>query len=313
MKPLRVLVLDRNPERREELVALLRGADHQVNAAADASSAAESMSAAGFDALLIDLGEPELDLPALRRAIAPADATEPESLEAAERRHLALVLRHTRGNKRKAAHLLGISRSTLLNKVRRYGLLAALAGVMLHGRTQLWAQTSRPISEGRVASGTLSFDGHATVGDFVGNTTAVSGQLTGGHDITAVRGWVEAPVQTLTTGNSKRDKDLNKSMESSKHPTIRFELSGLVPKGGTLDSLPAILHGALMIHGVTRKVALPAMLQFSGSQARVRSDFPLNLKDYRIGGLSKMLGILKMYENIEVHVDVIFELGAEGR
>src|SRR2546426_4776292 len=33
---------------------------------------------------------------------------------------------------------------------------------------------------------------------------------------------------------------------------------------------------------------------------RVRGDFPLNLKDYRIGGLSKMLGILKMHENIEV-------------
>ena len=41
-----------------------------------------------------------------------------------------------------------------------------------------------------------------------------------------------------------------------------------------------------------------------------QSDFPLNLKDYRIGGLSKLLGVLKMYENIEVHVDVLFELGA---
>jgi polyisoprenoid-binding protein YceI/CheY-like chemotaxis protein len=307
-----VLVLDRNPERREGLVALLRGADHQVNAAVDASSAAESISAAGFDALLIDLGAPELDLVALRRAIAPADATEPESLEAAERRHLALVLRHTRGNKRKAAHLLGISRSTLLNKVRKYRLLAILAGVVLHGSTQLWAQSPRPIPEGRVTSGTLSFDGHATVGDFVGTTTTVSGQIAGGGDITAVRGWVEAPVQTLTTGNTKRDKDLNKSMESSKYPNIRFELSGIVPRRGTPDSLSATLNGALVIHGVTRKVALPARLQFRGSQARVKSDFPLNLKDYRIGGLSKMLGVLKMYENIEVHVDVIFELGARS-
>jgi DNA-binding protein Fis len=32
------------------------------------------------------------------------------------------MLRHTAGNRRKAAHLLGISRSTLLNKVRKYGL-----------------------------------------------------------------------------------------------------------------------------------------------------------------------------------------------
>jgi hypothetical protein len=39
---------------------------------------------------------------------------------------------------------------------------------------------------------------------------------------------------------------------------------------------------------------------------RVRSDFPLNLKDHRIGGLSKMLGVLKMHEHIEVHVDLVF-------
>jgi polyisoprenoid-binding protein YceI len=99
-------------------------------------------------------------------------------------------------------------------------------------------------------------------------------------------------------------------MESDKYPNIRFELTGVTPKRGTSDSLAATLHGALMIHGVTRKVTLPARLQFNGSRARVRSDFPLNLKDYRIGGLSKMLGMLKMYENIEVHVDVSWQLAA---
>ena len=310
MRPLRVLVLDPNPERREEFIALLRGADHQVNAPANLSSAAESMASAGFDALLIGLGAPDLDLPALRRAIAPSDSPEPEPLEAAERRHLAIVLRHTQGNKRKAAHLLGISRSTLLNKIRKYGLLAVLAGLVPSGSVRVWAQTSAPIPDGQVTSGTLSFDGQATLGDFVGTTTTVSGEITGGSQLAAVRGWVETPVRTLTTGNTKRDKDLNKSMESSKYPDIRFELTGLTPKGGTPDSLTATLHGALVIHGVTRKVALPGRLQLRGTQARVQSDFPLNLKDYRIGGLSKMLGVLKMYENIEVHVDVLFELGA---
>jgi DNA-binding NtrC family response regulator len=46
----------------------------------------------------------------------------PESLEAAEARHIAAMLRFTRGNKRKAALLLGVARSTLLAKVRRYHL-----------------------------------------------------------------------------------------------------------------------------------------------------------------------------------------------
>jgi hypothetical protein len=55
-------------------------------------------------------------------------------------------------------------------------------------------------------------------------------------------------------------------------------------------------------------VELPASLQLSGTEARVRTDFPLNLKDYRIGGLSKLLGMLKMYEDIEVHADLVFRL-----
>ena len=42
--------------------------------------------------------------------------------------------------------------------------------------------------------------------------------MTGGPTLADVRGFVEAPVNTLVTGNGKRDKDLNKSMESDKYP-----------------------------------------------------------------------------------------------
>ncbi len=295
-----------NSERRSRLLALLREAEYQVQAVSDTESAADSLREASFDTLVLDLDAPNVDLVALRQALSKADSVQPESLEVAERRHLAITLQFTAGNKRKAAHLLGISRSTLLNKVRKYGLLM-LAGLTISAARVAVAQ-SGPIPPGRVISGALSFDGHATVGDFVGRTTSVSGEIAEAADLAAVRGWVQAPVNTLTTGNGKRDKDLNKSMESSKYPELRFELVGITPKGGTQDSTVVTLHGKLMIHGVTRTVALPGVVQFTGSEARVRSDFPLNLKDYRIGGLSKMLGVLKMYDDIEVHVDVLFGL-----
>lgn len=305
MKPLRVLLLERNPEQRDQLVTVLRQAQHEAIAAPDARAAAEALTEPGFDAVLLDLTIPELDLPALRHAIFPTAATEPGPLEDAERRHLALTLRHTGGNKRRAAHLLGISRSTLLNKVRKYGLVL-LALVWAPSWSGLRAQWPTPIPPARVVSGTLSFNGHATVGDFVGKTDSVSGLISGGADLRVVKGGVEAPVRTLKTGDGRRDKDLNKSMESEKYPVIRFDLSGINSAGGRSDSVPVTLHGVLMLHGVSRKVDLPAVLGLQGREVWVRSTFPVNLKDYRIGGLSKMLGMLKMSENIEVHVDVRF-------
>ena len=121
MKPLRILVVHRDPVLRDALIAVLRQADHRT-VEADGAPAAAELLASDVDAILLDLGLPDLDVTALHRALNPLAIPDPDSLEAAERRHLSLVLRHTGGNKRRAALILGISRSTLLNKVRKYQL-----------------------------------------------------------------------------------------------------------------------------------------------------------------------------------------------
>jgi polyisoprenoid-binding protein YceI len=194
---------------------------------------------------------------------------------------------------------------------RTVGLaVAALAIHALSMSPPISAQSRPPIPAGRLGSGMLSFDGHATVGDFTGTTTTMTGQIESASDLAGVRGWVEAPVETLKTGDGKRDKDLNKSMESKKYPIMRFTLERIAPAGTGEGDVPVILHGAFSIHGVTRSVELPATVQLEAASARVRSDFPLNLKDYGIGGLSKMLGMLKMNENIEVHVNLVFQLNS---
>jgi polyisoprenoid-binding protein YceI len=113
-------------------------------------------------------------------------------------------------------------------------------------------------------------------------------------------------VKTLDSDNGKRDKDLNKSMESNKYPAMRFELTGVTPEGARADTATVQLQGKLTLHGVTRDVALPGRVWKDGGALRLRSDFPLDLGDYEIGGLTKMLGILRMEEAIEVHVDLTF-------
>jgi polyisoprenoid-binding protein YceI len=169
----------------------------------------------------------------------------------------------------------------------------------------LAAQAPRSIPDGVIRQGRLSFDGRATAGDFTGTTTTVTGAMQGG-ELSQVRGWVEAPVRTLATGNQRRDRDLNKSMESGKYPNIRFELTGVTGEERSSDSVNVVLRGRFIIHGVTREVTVPASIAFQTGAIRVRGATPLNLKDYKIGGLSKALGMLKMHEEIVVHVDLTF-------
>jgi polyisoprenoid-binding protein YceI len=164
----------------------------------------------------------------------------------------------------------------------------------------------RAVPSGTIGAGVLSFDGRASVGDFTGTTSAVTGEMTGGADWSAVRGWVEAPVTTLLTGNGKRDKDLNKSMESGKYPTIRFDLTGVVPGAARGDTVDVTLLGTFRIHGVSREDSIPATVVLLPDTVRVLGKTPLNLKAYRIGGLSKAMGMLRMHEEIMVHLDLTF-------
>jgi polyisoprenoid-binding protein YceI len=127
-----------------------------------------------------------------------------------------------------------------------------------------------------------------------------------GGELSQVRGWVEAPVRTLTTGNQRRDRDLNKSMESDKYPVIRFELGGVTAGETAGDSINVTLHGQFVIHGVMHEATVPATVAFQPSGIHVQGTTGLNLKDYKIGGLSKALGMLKMNEEIVVHVDLAF-------
>jgi len=120
---LHVLVVSPDAARRSALTAALVAAGHRAAGVESGAVGAAALTEPGLDAVVVDLHAPELDGAALRAVLDPATPFRPDSLEDAERRHIAQVLHHTGGNKRQAALLLGISRSTLLHKVRKYHIV----------------------------------------------------------------------------------------------------------------------------------------------------------------------------------------------
>src|SRR5436309_3404778 len=129
------------------------------------------------------------------------------------------------------------------SRTRRFKMtiIRALLLLCLAATPVLAQAPERTVADAVVRQGKLSFDGRATAGNFTGTTTTLTGKLQGGL-LSQVRGWVEAPVSTLATGNQRRDRDLNKSMESDKYPTIRFELTNVTGGNAGGDSLDVVLH-----------------------------------------------------------------------
>jgi len=166
-----------------------------------------------------------------------------------------------------------------------------------------------PAPNAVLRSGTLSFTGYSTVGDFVGTTTAVSGGVTGNAELANARGWVEAATSTLSTGNGLRDRDLRATMDVAKYPTMRFELAGVTVESPAApsDTVTGSLRGALTIHGVTRDVAIPATLIAAADTIDVSGAFPVDLADYKVGGLTRLFGTLRVRRNIDVRFRVRFQ------
>jgi len=106
VRPLHLRLLASGPDRDDvtALIADLRAAGHVVSRADDVPLPATVPRTPDF---VITDG---------------AAQPTPESLAGAEARHLEAVLAFTGGNRRQAALLLGIARSTLLAKLRRHGL-----------------------------------------------------------------------------------------------------------------------------------------------------------------------------------------------
>lgn len=120
-----ILVVSQDASRARQLEDAFKHGGLSVVTPRDPAQPATELSNPDLAAVVVDLSLPGLDRVALAASLAPAMPTiQPEPLEAVERRHILATLNFTGWNKRRAAHILGIARSTLIQKVRRFRLRA---------------------------------------------------------------------------------------------------------------------------------------------------------------------------------------------
>lgn len=183
-----------------------------------------------------------------------------------------------------------------------------VALVALAMTTPVRAQGVGPaIPAGTVRSAELWFDAKATLGSFRGITKVARGEMSGGATLSAVHGFVEADAVTLSTSNGLRDKDMRKTLEVEKFKVIRFDLDSVAIVSEMGDSTKVELVGRMTIHGVTKPIRVPSIVQRAADHIRVTGSFPVVLPQYGVTKLSRMLGTLRMNELIHVGLDVTFD------
>ncbi len=167
------------------------------------------------------------------------------------------------------------------------------------------AWSASAASSWRVVSGSATFDADARLGSFAGTTTEVRGEATGDTPATA-RGWMEVGLDSLRTGNGRRDRHMRDALETSRFPTARFALDSVRATATTPTQVQ--LFGSFTVHGITRPVRAEGTLDpVSEGGWQLTARFPVSLAAHGITkGISRLGGMMKVEDRIGVRVAATF-------
>jgi polyisoprenoid-binding protein YceI len=106
---------------------------------------------------------------------------------------------------------------------------------------------------------------------------------------------VNVDVNTINTAIEMRDKDLKEAkwFDISKYSTINFKSTSVTTTNVT---------GNLTIKGVTKQISFPFSVTSAASGYRFEGTFPLNRRDFGVGGNSFSLS-----DNVQVMLNVYAE------
>lgn len=129
--------------------------------------------------------------------------------------------------------------------------------------------------------------GISALTEAVGRTNAITGSATfeaSGDSIRVSAATFEADLSQLTSDDGRRDNRIRSiGLESTTFPTATFVLAEAIDvPAGALDGSPVevVMNGDLAIHGVTKRVAIPAQAQLNGDRIEIVGSLTFPFSDF---------------------------------
>lgn len=183
------------------------------------------------------------------------------------------------------------------------------AGALVVARYRLDASQSRFMVRA-FAGGLLFFKGHdhfIAVRDFSGEVQLTPGAVTPASLQLAVRADSLAETRDLFTEQQKQiiNKELREIvLETAKYPEITFKSTDVT---GNLDGgqLEVKIGGDLTLHGVTRRIVIPARVTLTGDKLNAQGEFTVNRSDFNVQATSALHGTIRVRDKLTFTFDIV--------
>ena len=160
------------------------------------------------------------------------------------------------------------------------------------------------------AGGPLWFKGHdhfIMVREFTGEAQLTPGAITPASLQITAR--ADSLLETRDVFTEQQKQIINKELreivlETEKYPEITFKSTDIT---GKLDGaqFETKIGGDLTLHGVTRRVVIPARVTLSGDTLRAQGEFTVSRGDYNVQATSAFHGLVRVRDKLKFTFDIV--------
>ena len=179
-------------------------------------------------------------------------------------------------------------------------------------RFRLVANQSKFIAHAQ-RGGLLWFKGHehlVAAREFSGEATFTPDRLASASLALTVK--TESLVETSEAFTAAQKEIINRELrelvlEPDKYPEITFQSTGVTGKALGNGAYDLKIAGDLMLHGVTRRIAIPAKVMVVGSKLRARGEFTIDRSDFKVKATSAFHGLVRVRKTVKFTFDIVAE------
>ena len=159
--------------------------------------------------------------------------------------------------------------------------------------------------------GLLWFKGHehlVAAREFSGEAQITPGRITSASLQLTVR--TDSMVETSDAFTEQQKQIINRELreivlEPEKYPEIVFKSTGVKGKALANGQYALKIAGDLTLHGVTRRIVIPARVTLTGNELRAVGEFSINRGDFKVKATSAFHGMIRVRDKVKFTFDIV--------